>query len=53
MDQIDIVLLCLLISLTIVKAWSVRPMASLLLIPYLIWVMYAASLNAGIWLPYR
>lgn len=47
---IDIVLLCLLISLTIVKAWPVRPMASLLLIPYLIWVLYAASLNAGIWL---
>ena len=47
---IDIVLLCLLISLTIVKAWPVRPLASLLLIPYLVWVMYATSLNAGIWL---
>lgn len=47
---IDIVLLCLLISLTIFKAWTVRPLASLLLIPYLIWVIYAASLNAGIWL---
>ena len=47
---IDIVLLCLLISLTIIKAWWVRPLASLLLIPYLIWVMYATSLNAGIWL---
>jgi tryptophan-rich sensory protein len=47
---IDIILLCLLISLTIIKAWQVRPLASLLLIPYLIWVMYAASLNAGIWL---
>jgi len=47
---IDIVLLCLLISLTIIKAWPVRPLASLLLIPYLIWVIYATSLNAGIWL---
>jgi len=47
---IDIVLLSLLISLTIIKAWPVRPLASLLLIPYLVWVMYAASLNAGIWL---
>ena len=46
---IDIVLLCLFISLTIMKAWPVRPLASLLLIPYLVWVMYAASLNAGIW----
>jgi benzodiazapine receptor len=47
---IDIVLLCLLISLTIIKAWPVRPLAGLLLIPYLVWVMYATSLNAGIWL---
>lgn len=47
---IDIILLCLLISLTIIKAWPVRPLASLLLIPYLVWVMYATSLNAGIWL---
>ncbi|HEY4832079.1 MAG TPA: tryptophan-rich sensory protein [Waddliaceae bacterium] len=47
---IDIILLWLLISLTIIKAWPVRPLASLLLIPYLVWVMYATSLNAGIWL---
>jgi len=47
---IDIVLLFLLISLTIKKAWSVSPSASLLLIPYLAWVTYATTLNAGIWL---
>lgn len=47
---IDIVLLCLLIILTIINAWPVRRLASLLLIPYLIWVMYAITLNAGIWL---
>lgn len=47
---IDIVLLCLLITLTIIKTWAVRPLASLLLIPYLVWVIYATSLNAGIWL---
>lgn len=47
---IDIALLCLLISLTIIKAWPVRPLASLLLIPYLVWILYATSLNAGIWL---
>lgn len=46
---IDILLLCLLIFLTIAKAWPVRPLASLLLIPYLIWVMYATSLNGAIW----
>lgn len=47
---IDIVLLWLLISLTIIKARPVSPLASLLMIPYLVWVTYAASLNAGIWL---
>lgn len=47
---IDIVFLCLLISLTIIKAWPVNRLASILLIPYLVWVMYATSLNAGIWL---
>lgn len=47
---IDIILLCLLISLTIIKGWPVSRLASLLLIPYLVWVMYATSLNAGIWL---
>lgn len=47
---IDIILLLLFISLTIIKTWRVRPLASILLIPYLIWVMYATSLNIGIWL---
>lgn len=47
---IDIVLLCILIILTITYAWPVRPLASVLLVPYLIWVMYALTLNAGIWL---
>lgn len=45
---IDIVLLVIAIALTLFKAWSVRPLASLLLIPYLLWVLYATSLNAGI-----
>lgn len=46
---IDIVILCVLIILTIITAWPVRSLASLLLTPYLIWVIYATSLNAGIW----
>ena len=46
---IDIVFLLLLIILTIINAWPVRQLAAILLIPYLIWVMYAATLNAGIW----
>lgn len=47
---IDIVLLLLAIILTIIKSWNVRPLASLLLYPYLLWVIYAASLNAAIWI---
>ncbi len=47
---IDIVLLSILIILTIIKAWPVSRLASLLLIPYLLWVLYATSLNGGIWL---
>lgn len=48
---VDILLLCLLVGVSIIKTWPVRPLASLLLIPYLVWVMYATSLNAGIlWL---
>ncbi len=45
---IDISLLCLCIGLTIIYSWKVRPLAALLLVPYLIWVMYATTLNAGI-----
>lgn len=47
---IDIVLLSLLIILTIIKSWDVNRLASLLLIPYLAWVVYATTLNLGIWL---
>lgn len=47
---IDIILLCTLILLTIIKAWPVSRLASLLLIPYLAWVTYATTLNMGIWL---
>lgn len=47
---IDIIFLWLFITLTIIKAWPVRRLASFLLIPYFVWVTYATSLNAGIWL---
>ncbi len=45
---IDIILLSLAIILTIISAWRLRPLASILLIPYLIWVIYATTLNAAI-----
>lgn len=47
---LDIVGLTLFIILTMVKAWPVSRLASLLLLPYLAWVLYATSLNLGIWL---
>lgn len=46
----DIIALCLSICLTISCAWNVSRLASLLLIPYLLWVLYATALNTSIWL---
>ena len=45
----DIVLLWLLIVATIVSFWRVRPVAGALLIPYLLWVSFAAGLNYALW----
>ena len=40
-----IVLLWILILLTMVKFWQVSKVAALLLVPYIIWVSFAAYLN--------
>jgi tryptophan-rich sensory protein len=45
---IDITLLSLLILLTIIYSWQVKALASVLLTPYFIWVIYATTLNAAI-----
>jgi tryptophan-rich sensory protein len=45
----DIVLLWLGILATTVQFWSLFPVASWLLGPYLIWVTFAAALNISIW----
>lgn len=45
----DIVLLWLLIIATLVVFWRVRPLAGGLLIPYLLWVSFAAALNFSVW----
>ncbi len=44
-----IVPLLLVIGLTMVAAWPIRRLASLLLVPYFIWVSYATYLNFGFW----
>jgi len=45
----NIVLLWLLVIATLVCFWRVRPLAGALLIPYLLWVSFAAALNFSIW----
>ena len=45
----DIVVLWLCILATLSAFWSVRPLAALLLVPYLAWVTFAAALNAALW----
>jgi translocator protein len=46
---IDIILLWLAIVATILLFWRVRPLAGALLIPYILWVSFAAALNFAIW----
>ena len=45
----DIIVLWILILATIVSFWRIRPLAGVLLIPYLLWVSFAAALNYSLW----
>lgn len=45
----DIVLLWVLVVATAVSFWRIRPLAGALLIPYLLWVSFAATLNFSVW----
>jgi benzodiazapine receptor len=46
---VEITLLWLAILLTLISFWRVSALAGALLIPYLVWVSYALTLNWGIW----
>ncbi|WP_423832477.1 TspO/MBR family protein [Streptomyces manipurensis] len=46
---LDIVLLLAALCVTVVQFRRTSPRAALLLLPYLLWVAYAAALNASIW----
>lgn len=46
---IDILLLWILIVATVVAFWRGRPLAGALLVPYLLWVSFAAALNYSVW----
>ena len=45
----DILLLWALILATLVAFWRIRPLAGVLLLPYLLWVSFAAVLNYSVW----
>lgn len=45
----EVMLLWLVIAATLVAFWRVRPLAGLLLTPYLLWVGFAAALNFVLW----
>jgi len=46
---LEILLLWLAILLTAIQFWKISKVASMLLIPYLLWVSFAALLNYQIW----
>jgi tryptophan-rich sensory protein len=46
----DIAVLWVLIAATVAGFWRIRKAAALLLVPYWLWVSYAAALNLAIWL---
>lgn len=45
----DIILLLVLITATLIAFWRIRPLAGALLLPYLLWVSFAAALNYAVW----
>jgi len=45
----EIVILWIAILATLIGSWSAMPAAGWLLLPYLIWVSYAAALNFSVW----
>ena len=45
----DIILLWVLIAATIVAFWRISRAAGVLMVPYLLWVTFAAALNYKVW----
>ncbi|KXW57088.1 TspO/MBR family protein [Ferrovum myxofaciens] len=49
MSLADIVILAILIVATLISFRRVNPLAGMLLIPYLLWVSFALTLNYSLW----
>lgn len=45
----EVLVLWLLVAATTVAFWRVRRLAGALLVPYLLWVGFAAALNFSVW----
>lgn len=45
----DILLLWALIVASVICFWRIRPLAGVLLVPYLLWVTFASALNYSVW----
>jgi tryptophan-rich sensory protein len=45
----EIILLWGLVAATLVAFWRIRPLAGVLLVPYLLWVSFATALSYSIW----
>jgi len=45
----DIIVLWVLLVATLISFWRIRPLAGVLLLPYLMWVSFAGVLNYSVW----
>ena len=45
----DILLLLTLLIATLISFWRIKPLAGALLVPYLLWVIFASALNYSVW----
>ena len=45
----EVLVLLTLVAVTLAAFWRVRPLAGLLLVPYLLWVSYATALTWSVW----
>jgi translocator protein len=45
----EITVLWIVVLATLVSFWRVRPLAGMLLVPYLAWVSFAMALTAAVW----